>query len=360
MLIPWMGSLSLQEGLLPSQRGGKQQKARLLNNLHWSANCPLLLPWQSQLEILSLLCPSQPRLPPRDDGPTIANPYMKKTSSEPSQKSHSGRRKINSPDNDKDDKELDYVPVTNQGINNIMEGKGTWEEDVITAQHPEAFCMKAFPPVNPQERFDKLQSKIASMTLCHPKTEVDYIKCVIQHWDKGTVICDMEDGEEKKRLLNFCQKNKLGQKYVHQYYLHEVLAPGDLEPHQVLRRLELKKEEGRTVKKEEGRIVISREELFDAINEWHHLNGHLGQERTWEYCPTKYWNVTQDHVKHYCITRFTCMKKNPVTFKVKGSIKPIFSKSFRDRFQVDLIDFCRLRKRDPFGVLMRWVMTASR
>ncbi len=122
----------------------------------------------------------------------------------------------------------------------------------------------------------------------------------------------MEDGEEKKRLLTFHLKNKLGQKYIHQYYLQEVLAPVDLEPHQVLRRLELNKDE--------GRIVISREELFDAINEWHHLNGHLGQERTWEYCLTKYWNVTNDHVKHYCMTCFTCMKKNPLTSKVKGSI----------------------------------------
>jgi hypothetical protein len=51
------------------------------------------------------------------------------------------------------------------------------------------------------------------------------------------------------------------------------------------------------------------------------------------------------------------MRKNPVPKKLKGSIKPIFSKNFRDRFQVDLIDFRRLRKRDPFGVLMRWVMT---
>jgi hypothetical protein len=202
------------------------------------------------------------------DGPTITNPYTKKTRSEPSQKSHSGGMKIDSPDNDEDEKKLDCVPVTNKGINNIMEGKGTWEEDTITAQHRKAFYMKAFPPVNPHEQFDKPQSKSASMTLCRPKTEVDYIKYVIQHWEKGTVIRNMEDGEEKKRLLNFCQKNKLGQKYIHQYYLQEVLAPGDLEPCQVLRRLELNKEE--------GRIVISREELFNAINEWHHLNGHLG------------------------------------------------------------------------------------
>jgi hypothetical protein len=33
------------------------------------------------------------------------------------------------------------------------------------------------------------------------------------------------------------------------------------------------------------------------------------------------------------------------------------SRCYRDRFQIDLIDFRKLRKRDPFGVLMRWVMT---
>jgi hypothetical protein len=108
---------------------------------------------------------------------------------------------------------------------------------------------------------------------------------------------------------------------------------------------------------EAGRIILSREEVFHGINEWHHHNSHLGQERTWEYCKAKSWNVTQDHVRHYCTTCFTCLHKNLVTKKLKGSIKPIFSKNFRDRFQVDLINFCRLRKRDPFGVLMRYVMT---
>jgi len=258
------------------------------------------------------------------DGPTIANPYTKKTRSDPSQKLNSGRRNIDSSHNDQDDKELDYVPVTNQAINNIMEGKSTWEEDAIMAQHRKAFYMKAFPPGQPDPEFDKPQKKSASIVLCRPKEEVDYIKYVLQHWDMGTIIREMEDGEDKKRLLNFRQKNKKGHKYIKHYYLEEVFAPGDLEPRQVLRRRELKREE--------GRIVICREELFDAINEWHHLNGHLGQERTWEYCHTKYWNVSQVHVKHYCTTCFTCMKKNPVTSKVKGSIKPIFSKSFRDRF----------------------------
>ena len=56
----------------------------------------------------------------------------------------------------------------------------------------------------------------------------------------GTVIREMEDGEDKKRLLNFRQKNKNGHKYIKHYYLEEVFAPGDLEPRQVLRKCELK------------------------------------------------------------------------------------------------------------------------
>jgi hypothetical protein len=50
-------------------------------------------------------------------------------------------------------------------------------------------------------------------------------------------------------------------------------------------------------KKVPGGIFVTRETLFDAIDEWHRGNGHLGQERTWTYCKKKYWNVSQDHVK---------------------------------------------------------------
>ena len=104
------------------------------------------------------------------DGPTITNPYTKKkTRSEPSLKFHSGEQsKDYSPSNVEDDKDLDYVPVTNQAVNNIMEGKSTWEEDAMTAMHRKAFYMKAYPVANPHELFAKPQSKSASMTTCRP------------------------------------------------------------------------------------------------------------------------------------------------------------------------------------------------
>jgi hypothetical protein len=140
------------------------------------------------------------------DGPTITNLYTKKTRSEPSQIFLSGDNQDYSPCNVEDDKELDCVPVTNQAVNNIMKGKGTWEEDAITAMHHKAFYMKAFPMANPHEVFDKPQSNGASMALCRPKTGVDYIKPVIQHWEKGIEIRNMEDGEKKNRLLVFIRE----------------------------------------------------------------------------------------------------------------------------------------------------------
>ena len=103
------------------------------------------------------------------DGPTISNPYTKKTRSAPSLKFHSGESKDYSPSNVEDDKDLDYVPVTNQAINCIMEGKGTWEEDAMTAMHRKAFYMKAYPVANLHELFPKPQSKSASMKLAAPR-----------------------------------------------------------------------------------------------------------------------------------------------------------------------------------------------
>ena len=41
-------------------------------------------------------------------------------------------------------------------------------------------------------------------------------------------------------------------------------------------------------------IEVSREQLFDAIDEWHEHSGHPSQERTWNFCRSNYANVTQD------------------------------------------------------------------
>ncbi len=84
-------------------------------------------------------------------------------------------------------------------------------------------------------------------------------------------------------------------------------------------------------------MVVSKEEVFDAIDEWHQGKNHMGQERTWTYCKDKYFNVSQNLAKHYCEICIVCCQKNPITRPTKGSRKPIKSRTFRERFQSDLM-----------------------
>ncbi len=77
----------------------------------------------------------------------------------------------------------------------------------------------------------------------------------------------------------------------------------------------------------------------------------------WTYCRSKYFNVTQQLVCMYCETCVACCKKNVVSNMQKGSRKPIMLLNWQSRFEIDLMDFHKLQKRDPFGVLMRWNLT---
>jgi hypothetical protein len=136
---------------------------------------------------------------------------------------------------EKDDKDADYIPVTNAAVNRVMEGNGTtWEDNPLTKQHCKAFYLRAFPPVNPHQRFAKPQSKSASIAQCRPKSDMDYIKMVVWNWNKGKEIHTMEDGEEKDDLLRFLRMHKLGKKCSHQYVVEEIWAPGEYQPRLVL------------------------------------------------------------------------------------------------------------------------------
>jgi len=248
-----------------------------------------------------------------------------------------------------DDKDTDYVPVTDSAArNDNFEGGDSAQMAAIVNMHRRAFMERAFPPDAP---FDNQHKAAASISSARPQAELDYIEYVVKHWQHGIELKDMLPSQEKEQLTEFRRQHPRGNKYCHQYFLEEIYVPGSDEPEFVVRRRETGKNKGK------DRIVLSREKVFDAIDDWHRGNGHMGQERTWKFCRDKYWNVTEKCVRIYSETCLVCMKKNPPAKNVKGSIKPIQSWEFRDRFQIDLIDFRKLRKRDPFGVLMRWVMT---
>jgi hypothetical protein len=212
---------------------------------------------------------------------------------------------------------------------------------------------RAFPPQPANVGKKKTQgAAAASIKACRPQSEVDYIMYILMHWQVGIRLTAMNPGTERDRLQKFCRQRCNGQKITGKYCLEQIQVPCK---HTciVLRRGELGKDE----KKVAGRTVVSREQVFDAIDEWHQGHAHMGQERTWTYCWSKYFNVTQQLERIYCKMCVACSKKNPVGNAQKGSRKPLTSSNWQSRFRLDLMDFCKLRKRVPFGVLMHWILT---
>jgi hypothetical protein len=181
---------------------------------------------------------------------------------------------------------------------------------------------RAFPPQPANVRKKKTQgAAAASIKACRPQSEVDYIMYILMHWQVGIRLTDLNpDTDERDRLQKFQRQHRNGPKITAKYCLEQIQVPCE-QPRVVLRRRELDKDG----KKVAGRIVVSREQVFDAIDEWHRGHAHMGQESTWTYCQSKYFNVTQQLVRIYCKTCVACSKKNLVGKVQKGSRKPIMS-----------------------------------
>jgi hypothetical protein len=56
--------------------------------------------------------------------------------------------------------------------------------------------------------------------------------------------------------------------------------------------------------------VVSKEEVFDCIHDWHKFSQHLGQERSWRATRGKYYNISKELIRHYCNTCLACLKRN--------------------------------------------------
>jgi hypothetical protein len=151
--------------------------------------------------------------------------------------------------------------------------------------------------------------------LCRTHEELDLIAYVLSNWQPGINLKEMKPGPKREWLTNFWRKSKPGNKWVTLFHAEEIQYPGST-PCSIVRRLEGKR---KGKKKKPGRIVVSQEQVFDAIDEWHPGNGHVGTERTSTYCQEKYFNCTQRLVRIYCSTCFTCTRKNPVTKPARGS-----------------------------------------
>jgi hypothetical protein len=237
---------------------------------------------------------------------------------------------------------------------------GSLDEDALAAEpdcmelhyyrsHKASFNAQAFPPGEVTAKNTKLKQKI----------QIDHIRNVVHTWhdyaDRAKESTLSE--QEEKAFSLFKRANKPGNKWVKQYKTFELNVNGTMKV--ILRRMESKKDENGDEKLELGREVISQEEVFDAINDIHRSTGHMGMERTHTHCADKYYSITQDMVRKYCRTCHVCIEANPVIAPHRGAKKPIYSDNWRDRFQVDLVDYRKMPRPNIYGQIQRWLMAVK-
>jgi len=245
----------------------------------------------------------------------------------------------------------------------VASSAGSLDEDALAEPDAEPDCMElhyyrshkasfnaqAFPPGEVTAKNTKLKQKI----------QIDHIRNVVHTWhdyaDRAKESTLSE--EEEKAFAVFKRANKAGNKWVKQYKTFELNVNGTMKV--ILRRMESKKDENGDEKLELGREVISQEEVFDAINDIHRSTGHMGMERTHTHCADKYYSITQDMVRKYCRTCHVCIEANPVIAPHRGAKKPIYSDNWRDRFQVDLVDYRKMPRPNIYGQIQRWLMAVK-
>ena len=101
--------------------------------------------------------------------------------------------------------------------------------------------------------------------------------------------------------------------------------------------LQLADENYSVIKKGSGKIIVSTNDLYDAVKTAHQSTGHGGRTVTLKELNEKFANISQEIVSLFIEGCDSCqMKRNKTR---KGLVvRPITSHTFNSRCQVDLID----------------------
>ena len=189
-----------------------------------------------------------------------------------------------------------------------------------------------------------------------PKKQFRSVKSVEQYEQMVRILSRWGDDEFVKNASAKCdaandfrrfrRQNKTGYMYSKDFYVQDrELVDGSFK--KVL------------VKRSDNSIVSDMLSVFDVIDEAHRGGGHMGIDRTLQATKPMYHSPTQELVTIYCSLCYVCQEKTPVIPARKGAKKPIISSAFCDRFQVDLIDMRTCRRKNEYGVWMRWILTVK-
>jgi hypothetical protein len=167
---------------------------------------------------------------------------------------------------DKYDNEDDFIPATDGPIQDAVDDMKIAEKAAeLIEKHRQEFMKRAFS-VRTLGADVPLTTASASIKMCRPQEDIDYIIYVLQNWCVGVNIKLMDPCPERDSIRKFRRANHNGAKYAKQYVLEEIVVPGSDMPRTVLRRME----SGAI-----GRIVVSREEVQTSVT------GNKGHEAVW-------------------------------------------------------------------------------
>jgi len=201
----------------------------------------------------------------------------------------------------------------------------------------------------------KAQPGRTSMTLTNAKWKeiIDTLLAWGPRDDAGKYIPlpEIKDVEERKRLTEYRQCRKHAYEWVKNYEVEAFLDPITREVSHRLRRIG---------KRGKNRIALPMDRVYGVIKEAHcEITSHCGRDATYSVVNANYYNITQEMVSTFISNCSVCIRKNMARKNLPGAKKPIHSSSFRDRFQVDLIDMRNNPQFDVFGVEMKWIVTCK-
>jgi hypothetical protein len=108
---------------------------------------------------------------------------------------------------------------------------------------------------------------------------------------------------------------------------------------------------------EKGSIILPMRRMFPAIYAAHQQVGHMKIVSSYKNLSRIVYNHdTQEQNKIFIETCPACIERATVIKPFKGAAVAIRSVKFRDRMQVDLIDFRKHAKKDTMGNLMRYII----
>ncbi|XP_064112756.1 KRAB-A domain-containing protein 2-like [Macrobrachium nipponense] len=158
---------------------------------------------------------------------------------------------------------------------------------------------------------------------------------------KKSVLLPKEEYNEIISELTAIDKS--GKKTPHEYYLlkkYEILKCGD-----VLKLIR------RRTANEDPIYFATLEDTFDIIKRAHIATGHRGRYKMVKELSKKYANITHDAISIYKSLCIDCQRtrKRPTT---KGTVvRPILTKNFGSRSQVDLVDMQAMKQGN-----YKWIM----